>query len=123
LLSSKTIFIILFIGVITSVLSETGVGVYMLAKGIAFEQPIAWYYYVGIIVAFLYIGIVGIIMVEQDRVMKIALTLLLFSAVLVVLNVWWFISSPTLLISGTIFGGILSGAAWYIFREAIRKTI
>lgn len=123
MLSSRTIFITLFIGTITSVISGTGVGVYMLAKGITLEQPLAWYYYVGVIIGFLYIGIVGVIMVEKSKPMRIALTFLLFSGVLLILNVWLCISSPVLLICGSIFSGILSGFAWYMFYYVNRRTI
>lgn len=122
-ISSKTIFILLFLGVIITVITQGGMITYLFAKEIAIVLPIPWYYYVAFIVGVLYIGILGTIMIERNKLMKISFGLLLLSAVLLLLNPWWFLSSPFLWIGSLVISSILTGIAWYILRHTTCKTI
>ena len=122
-LSSRTQFMILFSGVIISTLAQAGVAVYMLVGGITVSRlPIAWYYYVGFIIGVPYIWIVGVILVERIKLLKVAHSLLLCSAIILLSTAWCFLSSPIFLLGGSVVSGIFSSVAWHMFRRAEREA-
>ncbi len=115
--SIKTLFVLLFAGVLVSVIMQIVGMLYLVEKRISIRQVVPWYYHLGAILGTLYVWFCATAMLEENKAMKKALGLIGISASLVFLNIWLFITSPALLIMGAIFISVLLAIAWRLFRQ------
>jgi hypothetical protein len=121
---SKTIFMILFLGVMASVLCQIGIFSYVHTKGIALPTvpPFEWYYYVAGITAVIFVVAV-LLAVEPSQSMRRALGVLFLSTVFALSNAWFFFTSPGLFLSNLFLVCVLLAISWRMFRRVQDKIM